>query len=320
MYMRMKDQVTSRFDYRYFEKPRIGYILGTGWYDAEVMETNGFVCEKEISFASLGINVKSGSGHKNVFKFGTWHGRDVVISCGRVHLFQDQGRFGHASLIRQWMTWFITFMNGSKRVVITSAVGGLSERIMDDMLVMPTGIVSAHLGAPYLIGSNGEFVMSESLLWPYEPGEKLENINPGTNEPIPRVHASKLFIKGVKRTFTFVSAAKAADCEIFLDGKHYVVPGPAFCGATERRLYANWRMDTIGMSLKPELDLIALENSDNRLEGATGVCEETDIRVLPALFVSDNHDIPNNNEIQDRAKAMSPKFGKFLSFVAQSEW
>ena len=30
--------------------------------------------------------------------------------------------------------------------------------------------------------------------------------------------------------------------------------------------------------------------------------------------------MPNNDEIQARAKAMAPKFGKFLSHVVKAEW
>ena len=58
---------------------------------------------------------------------------------------------------------------------------------------------------------------------------------------------------------------------------HYVVPGPGFGGATERKLWRSWGCDTVGMSLDPELRLIALENLDNRPQGVFGA-SRTDIR------------------------------------------
>ena len=279
----------------FLDQPRIGLILGTGWSNPAVLEKEGFICEMEISFAKLGLNSKSGSGHPNAFKFGTWHGENVVISAGRFHRFQDNN-VGKDSLIRRWMALLIYFMNGSNRLVITSAVGGLGDRAKEDMIVMPTGIVSAHLPMPFLIGSDGEFVMSEHLL------------------------SSSAEMYTTTRIEVLASAAMLAECQCLLTGTHYVVPGPGFGGATERRLWASWGCDTVGMSLDPELRLIAVENMDNRPTDAVGLFQETDIRVFPALFVSDAHDIPDNNEIQARAQLMAPKLGKFLSHIVQSKW
>ncbi len=300
----------------YLEKPREALILGTGWSNPNVLENEGFVCEKEISFSMLGMYVASGSGHPNAFKFGKWHGKDVVISCGRFHLFQDRN-FGEESLIRQWMRWLISFMNGSKRIVITSAVGSLSsERLREDTLVMPTGIVSAHLPMPYLIGSDGEFVMSEHLLW--ENGIPESECSDYHNEKW------KVFFGALNAIERFLPPEdyRIVPYSTFNSFKvsHYFIQGPGFGGATERKLWKSWGMDTVGMSLDPELRLIALENLDNRPSDVIGAYHETDIRVFPTLFISDAHDLPNNIEIQARAKAMAPKLGKFLSHVVKSEW
>lgn len=276
---------------------RIGLILGTGWSNPDVLKAEGFVLKFEIPFDRLGLHVTSGSGHPNKFLFGTWHDKCIVISSGRIHLFQDREKFGHESLIRRWMSLLIYFMNGSKQLVITSAVGGLSRHVHEDMLVMPSGIISAHLPMPYLIGSEGEFVMSDHLLW--------QNNSRRRDERNPHI---------------FRNAVHEIECQGETDVTHYVVPGPGFGGATERRLWQSWGCDTVGMSLDPELRLVALENQDNRPFGARGEYHETDIRVFPTLYVSDAHDMPNNDEIQVRAKAMAPKFGKFLSEVVKAVW
>ena len=275
----------------FLDRPRIGFILGTGWSNPIVLKDEGFVCELEISFSQLGLDHKSGSGHPNKFLLGTWHGENVVISAGRFHRFQDS-HVGKDSLIRRWVAMLIYLMNGSNRLVSTSAVGGLSENYDQDMIVMPNGIVSAHLPMPYLIGAQGEFVMSEHLLWDKK----------GLHQEV------------------FRKALSSSGCRGHATGTHYVVPGPGFGGATERRLWASWNLDTVGMSLDPELRLVAVENMGNRLKDAAGLFQDTDIRVLPALFISDAHDVPDNDEIQARAHAMAPKLGKFLSFIVQSKW
>ncbi len=274
-------------------KQRIGLILGTGWSNPDVLKNEGFVCEHKIAFPSLGLNAKSGAGHPNMFLFGTWHGRDVVISQGRFHLYQDRGFPEGESLIRRWMSYLIYFMNGGKQLVVTSAVGGLSERMKEDKLVMPTGIISAHLPMPYFFGSEGEFGNGEPLI---------------------------LMTHNHVRQEVFQKAAQQAKCFHELNGIHHVIPGPGFGSGTERKIWAGWGYDTVGESLDPELRLVWIESMDNRPQGVKGAYHETDIRVLATLFVTDAHDIPDNDEIQARAKAMAPNFGKFLSHAIQAEW
>ena len=307
-------------DHKIIKKPRIGLILGTGWSNPDVLREQGFELEEAFEFVKFGCHAYSGAGHPNKFLFGTWHGKDVVISQGRVHLYQEcqQKEF---SLIRRWMSTLLNFMGGSNQLVITSAVGGLSERMKEDMIVMPTGIVSTHLPMPYLEGRESEFVMSEHLLWYGAPGEQAAAKK--ASEQLNCVNLSRAFMSAVIRRVVFVDAMEQIgqpENEADACVTHYVVPGPGFGGATERRLWASWGCDTVGMSLDPELRLVALENLDNRPEGIVGMYHETDIRVFPLLFVSDAHDLPNNDEIIARAKAMAPKFGKVLSCIVQSRW
>jgi purine nucleoside phosphorylase len=301
-------------------RPRIGLVLGTGWSNPDVLREQGFVIEAKAPFSAMHLDSKSGAGHPNAFLLGTWHGKDVVISQGRFHLYQEHG-VGENSLIRRWMSLLLYFMNGSKQLVIASAVGGLSKKMKEDMIVMPTGIVSAHLPQPYLIGGDGEFVMSEQLLWTGEPGE-VELCKKATEEEH-CFQPSPSSLSSLRRHSVFWEALVKIGQPIHCDGSfitHYVIPGPGFGGATERKLWASWGFDTVGMSLDPELRLVALENLDNRPKGIACAYHETDIRVFPALFISDAHDLANNDEIVARAKAMAPNFGKFLSHVIQSEW
>lgn len=295
-------------------RPRIGLILGTGWSNPDVLHEQGFNIEAKASFSAMYLDSKSGAGHPNAFLLGTWHGKDVVISQGRFHLYQEQGRFGTDSMIRRWMSLLLYFMHGSKQLVIASAVGGLSERMKEDMIVMPTGIVSAHLPQPYLIGGDSEFVMSEPILWVSDDNVSREY------EECRSPHGLEMVF--LRKWQCFLNAKAEIKQGIGLHNlvKHYVIPGPGFGGATERKLWASWGCDTVGMSLDPELRLVALENLDNRPKGIVSAYHETDIRVFPLLFISDSHDLPNNDEIVARAKAMAPNFGKFLSEVVRAEW
>ena len=68
---------------------RTALVLGTGWNRSDVLEAEGFVEQFSISFDKLGLHVGSGAGHANRFLLGTWGDEDVVISQGRVHMYQQ---------------------------------------------------------------------------------------------------------------------------------------------------------------------------------------------------------------------------------------
>lgn len=286
--------VLSRFQtYKIdLDVPRMGLVLGTGWSDPDVLKNEGFVLQREITFEEVGINPGNGAGHPNRFLLGTWHGQDVVISQGRVHLYQE--RAGQDSLIRKWMSVLLALMGDGKQIVLTCSVGGLSRSVKTGMVVQPVGLVSAHLPQPYLSGSDGEFVMSEHLLW-------LKRENYG--------------IDRMKIANTFAYAAEASGFE-FERVTHMLIPGPGFGGASERKLWATQGCDTVGMSLDPELRLLALENMDNH--DPQNPC---DYSVLAALIVTDDHDLPDHQEIQAEAHKRAPKLGRFLSAVVKrNDW
>ena len=192
------------------------------------------------------------------------------------------------------MSVLLALMGQGTRIVITSSVGGLSPKVRTGMVVQPTGLVTAVMPMPYLNGNGSEFVMSEHLLW-------INHKESGTSRPL--VHS------------TFEKAAYHAGLFHLSEAVHKMIPGPGFAGATERRLWASWGCDTVGMSLDPELRLIELENMDN-----AGSKRYPSINVFAAFFVTDDHDRPTHGEIAKEAKQRSPQLGKFLSYVVRSEW
>jgi purine nucleoside phosphorylase len=274
---------------------RFGLILGTGWSDPEVLASMGFECESTIPFGSYHLDSEGkGAGHPNKFLIGTWHGQDVVISQGRLHGYQEQ--HGQPSLIRKWMSIMLALMGNSRRLVITSSVGGVSDSATTGTVVQPTELLSAHLPMSYLNGSEGEFVMSGPLIW-----------NVHYPSGLSRMWREDLFLK----------AAEHADLKPLVGASHVVIPGPGYGGRFERELWKSWNIDTVGMSLDPELRLIALENMDNN---PTGDEPENNIVVFAAFIVTDDHDLPNHAEITAAAKARAPQLGAFLSTVVESQW
>jgi len=272
--------------------PRVGLILGTGWSDIHVLEDHGFICEKSLSFHLMDLDAPcfgEGAGHPEMFLFGTWHDKPVVISAGRFHLYQE--RHGHTSIIRRWMARLINVMGMGSKIIITSSVGGLvrdfswsgiaPDKIETGMVTSPSGIVSSDLAQPYLNGYNAEFVMSEHLL-----------------------------VSDQERYQIFKAAAEAANLKYVFGTTHRVIPGPGFGGRTERRLWGRQGCQTVGMSLDPELRLIALENQDRKLD--TSPAPLPQIEVFPVHYVTDDHDLPNHEDIAREAKARAPLLGRLL--------
>ncbi len=280
---------------------RIALILGTGWSDPAVLKEKGFKQEYGFSFDDFGIKVGNGNDHPNRFLIGTWHGKDVVISQGRVHLYQEAADANaQSSMIRLWMASLFAFMGKGTQIFISCSVGGLKRDLKEDTLCLPSGIISAHLRQPYLDGNKGEFVMSENLLWSRRPEYGIDR-------------------SGIARLFNMT--AINLDIDRLVDTTHIMVPGPGFGGATERALWSSqpFGCHTVGMSLDPELRLIALENIDNSEPGQRDAGFEDKI-IFPVLLVTDSHDLPNAWDIKARAKAMAPKLGEFISEIVKSDW
>jgi len=281
------------------DKPRLALILGTGWQDKEELMRHGFVPECIVELRRVGLTAPisgDAAGHNMDLLFGTWHEIPVVISAGRFHLYQEQ--HGYSSIIRRWMSLLINLMGEHPRIIITSAVGGLvrdfswsgitPDNIERGMITCPTGIVSAHLPQPYLNAHASEFVLSEHLL-----------------------------VSNEERFKIFKAAAEDANLKYVFGTTHQMIPGPGFGGGTERRLWGRQGCQTVGMSLDPELRLIAVENQDRITRHLTPK-PLPQIEVFPVHYVTDDHDLPNHEDITREAKARAPQLGHFLSELVRT--
>lgn len=258
---------------------RVGLILGTGWGDPSVIKRY-IAVEKEIDFFNCGIRpAERIEGHAGKFLFGTWDGIPVVVSSGRLHMNQVHD---DPTRLRSWMGLLLAFMGTERRLIVTQSVGGLVDHLPAGTLAVPTMTQMWHLEEPWM--NPGEFMPPEAEM----PGEKSPFIN------------------------IALEAALKADIVCVADVFYIMVVGTCFGGKGDRKTLKALGFQTVGMSLIPELSLVALENS--------GRSPEQRIRVAPVQFVSDNKDVPTHEGNTDEAHEAAPKLGVFLNEIIHAEW
>lgn len=271
---------------------RTALVLGTGFSMPEVLANQGFVEETSISFAQLCIRVSgNGTGHPNTIKVGTWNDKPVVISMGRVHLNQQVKT--KDPILRKWMGVIIALMGDCKRIVLACSVGGIGKSITEGMLLQPDRIDSADSpNHTYLEADEREFVLGEQFLW--------------LNEPISGIRKPKV-------DSAFASAAMKAGFLFRQCTKHRFITGPGFGGVATQQNLALLFFDSIGMSLDPELRLLAVEYI-----GITDPSEWP--RVVAACLVTDTVPLPDHDKIQEAARDRAGKLGEFLSVILAADW
>ena len=264
---------------------RIGVILDQEWADPEALKVSGFKVIKSTCFTEFGIDFgQAYDSHK--FMFGTWHGKQVIISQGRVCLGENQ-----PSMLRRWMSVLIALMGNSRRIVIMGSASGISTDAEVGTFVLPRGLISAHIPQPYLCGVG---VKSEHLLWDYHEES-------GQSERW--------------REYIFSEALSGTPHDTITNGLHMLIPGPGYGGVCERQLWQSQNVDTVSCSLDPELRLIALERMDNDPYGHN---PEKDIRVFATLYVTDDQDDPKQRLTAEQAETRSNDIAEFLSKVLSS--
>lgn len=263
---------------------RIGLILGTGWSDDEVLNEH-FQEESSVTFADAKLLPPTTHGHAGLFRVGTWDGQPVVISQGRIHRHEVDHE---PDLLRRWVGTLLYLMGRGTRVIITNAVGGNLPEAKPGMIALPCRIGGAEKGTPYL---KSEFVTPDAVL-----------PNPDTYEGM--------------REFRWLSGLiRSSGLKAFLYPANYImIKGPGFGGRADR---LDWRargFHVVGMSLSPELYLLAVENQDRVRD------RESVIRVRAVQLVTDNDDAPTHEGNQAVAHELAPKLGVLLSNLLAADW
>ncbi len=75
-------------------------------------------------------------------------------------------------------------------------------------------------------------------------------------------------------------------------------------------MWARQGFHSVSMSGDPELRLIELENMTGDIER----------RAMLVGFATDDHDLPNNEEIKAYALECAPRLGKFLGKILPLKW
>ncbi len=292
---------------------RMGMILGSGFNAKKTLEEHlpqGWE-KNEHSYKEFGIDTPPVEGHCNSMVLSEWDGVPVVISRGRLHLYQLLAA-GQTQLLRLWVGTLLTLMAGGTRVIVTNAVGSLTYECPEGSLAIPSKLFSLYMpSAYYLNGNQNEFVAAGSML----PHTLCRFRDTAHDEAIKA--DLKLNTKQVK---------------------YAAVVGPAYEDRGDIEFLQSLGVGTVGMSLTPELGLFAVENK-LRKELAQKVADgdrlvgvdhqfTSPIRVGPVNFVTNDETDPrpegellvHGSGVMNVAAKHRERLGYFLTQLITSEW
>ncbi len=150
------EAIANQFGITRHSVERVGLILGTGWGGALEIVNRQELSFKDISgFESLGRL----EGHARNVVFGTMGNKEVLALSGRIHL--NEGHGGDIPDMVRLQTEML-FQSGVDRLIITSAVGSLGNRLdVGDVAIVESFIT---LFAPDMPMYAGEFKSPEDML------------------------------------------------------------------------------------------------------------------------------------------------------------
>ncbi len=201
---------------RFGPPPEAAVVLGSGMSGLADRLADR---EGDVPYGALGLPATGVAGHAGTLSVGTLSGVRLALLAGRVHLYE--GRPAEESLrhVRALGAW------GVRRLLLTSAVGGIRDDLSPGLLVRITDHIN-------LIGRN-------PLVGPNEPaqGERFFDL---TDAYSPRL-AAVLDVSARHAGVTLKSGVYAA------------VSGPTYETPAEIRMLGLLGADVVGMSLIPEV-------------------------------------------------------------------
>lgn len=119
-------------------KNLLGFILGTGWGQiADSIEV-----EKEESFESLFKRKPTVPGHSGKAIWGKLNGKEIIILSGRFHTYEGYSAYEATETIR------FLHKQDVKKVIITSACGGLNPKYKVGDVVILNDLISLFCQSP----------------------------------------------------------------------------------------------------------------------------------------------------------------------------
>lgn len=172
-----------------------------------------------VPYDQVGLPMTSVAGHNGRIAMGTMGGASVALLAGRTHLYEGGPIDDVVRTVRALAAW------GVRRLVLTSAVGGLRPDLTPGSLVRITDHINFS-GRNPLVGHN------DDSLGPRFP-DLARAYDPETGAQAERI---------------------AADLGVALDRGVYVgVMGPHYESAAEVRAFALWGGSVVGMSMVHEV-------------------------------------------------------------------
>ncbi|MGD8281980.1 MAG: purine-nucleoside phosphorylase, partial [Gemmatimonadota bacterium] len=195
--------------------PRIAVVLGSG---LGVIE-DGMVDPVVVPFADVPGYPSAGvQGHAGRYVSGTLGGVDVLLQCGRFHMYEGHGPEMVAAPVR------VAHALGVQVIVFTNASGGVRRTLG------PGDIV--------LLDDHINWMFTSPLFGPVAPGETRF---PDMSEPYdPELRA----------------LARAVSVEVgerLEEGTYAALLGPQYETAAEVRMLERLGADVVGMSTVPEV-------------------------------------------------------------------
>lgn len=186
----------------------IGFILGSGWGKIITSLHN----KKILSFEKIFGNKTTVPGHSGEVFSGTLNGKSVIIISGRFHTYEGYSSYDVTKTIR--------YLNeqGVKKVIITSAAGGLNPRYRVGDLVVLKDMITLFCKSPLT-------------------GPKFQDMS---------LPFSKDLIKAAE------TSAKKNKIRI-QKGIYAYTPGPHFETFADKKMLFKLGADVVGMSTVPEV-------------------------------------------------------------------
>ncbi len=284
---------------------RMAVVLGSG-FNKEVTLDKYLAHDwrqHEYPFSRFGITVRAIAGHCNSIVLSRWDGVPVVVSRGRVHVYQRSPR-----ALRLWMATILQLMAGDTRMLLTNAVGGTSRDCPEGSVALPTKLFSLFMRSDqYLCGEENEFVAASSVL----------------------------LLKDSAFHQEAVKAAQKAKLRVNADVTYAAVVGPRYEDRGDIEFFRSQGVATVGMSMTPECDLVAVENADRRrIADAPPFGRRHNIaafleplRVGAVNFVTNNETKPRPSgkqlehaHVTDIGDRLQPQLSTFLSELIRAHW
>lgn len=217
-------------------KSPVGLILGSGWGKI----ADNLTERKETSFEKVFKNKTTVPGHLGKIITGQIHGKDVIILSGRLHTYEGYPPYEASKTVR------FLHEKGVKKIIITSASGGLNPKYRVGDLVILKDLITLFSRSPL---TGPEF---QDLSKPFS-----ENLRKEAEKS-----AKKNRIRVQKGVYVYV---RGPHFETFSDKKALRILGADVVGMStvpEVIMANNLQMEVLGLSLVTNLAFVKHNHKD----------------------------------------------------------